>query len=344
MKSCPSPKFFLGHIRDILIVVLIGNVVTFFFNPDYINFWERIWMTSLYSLMIGSTLWKGNQFIGWLVHRRINSYKFPLKALRWSLAFMFVYSLVIIIIVNFIWYVIIFDNTILQMFQFGWISMIIEFLITIIITSIFFAIGFFKAWRESAVNEERLEKESILLQYNALKNQVNPHFLFNSLNTLTTLVYKDADLSARFIKQLSEIYRYVLEHKDTELVSLREEMNFCEKYMYLQKIRHGESLKINFDFKDDHLIRVVPLSLQLLLENAIKHNEVSEENPLEISVSIQDEYIVVSNKLQIRKSIPESGGIGLDTLKQRYAFLSETPFQTKQENGVFNVFVPVLKI
>lgn len=244
---------------------------------------------------------------------------------------MFIYSLIAIIIVNYIWYVWIWDWTISKMFSSGYPSMIIEFVVTIIITSIYFAIGFFQAWRESAVNEERLQKESIKLQYNALKNQVNPHFLFNSLNTLTTLVYKDPDLSAKFIKQLSEVYRYVLEHKDSELVNLDEEIAFCKHYIYLQQIRHGDNLKTNINIPANQPIMVVPLSIQLLIENAIKHNEVSDDHPLEITVDIEDQFIVVKNNLQLRTAIPDSGGIGLDTLEKRYTFLSDQHFSSEKQ-------------
>lgn len=333
----------LGHIRDLIILIIIGNIIGFLFNPHPDNLWLHIRIASLYSLFIGGTLWKGNQFIGWLVHRKIDSHKYPYKALLWSLVLMLVFSLIDIFIVNYIWFVWVFNRTISQFFQEGFITMVIDFGVTVIITSIFFASGFFQAWRESAVNEERLQKESIRLQYNALKNQVNPHFLFNSLNTLTTLVYKDADLAARFIKQLSEVYRYVLENKGTELVSLEEEISFCKKYIYLQQIRHGDSLKVDFNIAENHAIRVVPLSIQLLLENAIKHNEISEENPLQIVVETGEGSIIIRNNLQARKVIPESGGIGLDNLRQRYAFLSNKPLETRNDYGNFTVSIPLIK-
>lgn len=343
MKNFNKTRIVLSHLRDLLIVILIGNTVSFLFSMDLTNIWERFWIGSLYSLFIGGTLWKGNQFIGWFVHRKIDGIKQPYKALRWSLGSMFIFSLVDIIIVNYIWFVVVFDWTIHQLFSRGLLTMIIELAITVVITSIFFASGFFRSWRESAVNEERLEKESIRLQYNALKNQVNPHFLFNSLNTLTTLVYRDADQAARFIKQLSEVYRYVLEHKDSELVSLKEEIAFCKHYIFLQKIRHDKNLEVEINFNPDESIRVVPLSIQLLLENAIKHNEVSAENPLQIKVGIERDYIVVTNNLQPRSAIPDSGGIGLETLRKRYDFLSNKKVITEKKNGSFVVYIPIIR-
>ena len=341
---CPkNQRAILGHIRDLVLIVFIGNFISFLFNQDFSDFWHRIEIGSWYSLMIGGTLWKGNQFIGWYLSRKLDYNKRPFFTLRVNLISMFIYSLIAIIIVNYIWYVWIWDWTISKMFSSGYPSMIIEFVVTIIITSIYFAIGFFQAWRESAVNEERLQKESIKLQYNALKNQVNPHFLFNSLNTLTTLVYKDPDLSAKFIKQLSEVYRYVLEHKDSELVNLDEEIAFCKHYIYLQQIRHGDNLKTNINIPANQPIMVVPLSIQLLIENAIKHNEVSDDHPLEITVDIEDQFIVVKNNLQLRTAIPDSGGIGLDTLEKRYAFLSDQHFSSEKTDSAFVVKIPLIK-
>lgn len=333
----------LGHVRDLVLIVIIGNFITFLFNPDVTNFVEHVPTWSLYSLMIGGTLWKGNQFIGWYLAQKIDYNKYPFKALRWNLISMFIYSLIAIVVVNYIWYVWIYGRTISQMFNYSYVSMIIELVVTVVITSIYFAIGFFQAWRESAVNEERLQKESIKLQYNALKNQVNPHFLFNSLNTLTTLVYKDPDLSAKFIKQLSEVYRYVLEHKDSELVSLDDEITFCNNYIYLQQIRHGDNLKTEIDISAGKQIMMVPLSIQLLLENAIKHNEVSDDNPLKISVQLKDDFIVVTNNLQLRSAIPDSGGIGLETLKKRYAFLSDKHISIEKTSASFIVKIPIIK-
>ncbi len=343
MKIKAFIKNILGHLRDFIIVILIGNLISFLFNQDYSNFWLRVEINSIYSLMIGGTLWKGNQLIGYLVSKKIDQNRFPFQALRWELSLMFVFSLLDIILVNYIWFVVIYNWSPDRLFSNIYTTMIIEFVVTIIITSIFFAIGFFRSWRESIVREERLQKESIKLQYNALKNQVNPHFLFNSLNTLTSLVYRDADQSARFIKQLSEVYRYVLEHRDTELVNINEELEFCKKYIFLQQIRYGEALKVILEIPGNTAIKVVPMAIQLLIENAIKHNQITEDKPLEIRIFLDGDYITVANDLKPRKTVPDSGGIGLDTLKQRYTYLSQHTVKINNENKKFTVMIPVIK-
>lgn len=333
----------LGHFRDILIIIIVSNLVAFMFNPEYVNIWGRIKMNSLYGLLIGVTLWKGNQYLGWFIGRKFDFNKQPYKTLRWSLISMLIYTLIAILVVNYVWYVLIYDSTVGQMFKWGYSSMIIEFIITVVITSIYYSIGFFRAWRETAVNEERLQKESIKLQFRALKNQVNPHFLFNSLNSLTSLVYQDQDQAAKFIKQLSEVYRYILEHKDNELVSLADEISFSEKYIFLQKIRHGESLRVNIHTTNETQHFVVPVSLQILIENAIKHNEVSEENPLTINVFSNGDYIHVVNNKKHKNILKESGGIGLSTIRARYSFLTDKKVITNETDDSFEVLIPLLK-
>lgn len=333
----------IGHLRDFLIIIVVSNVVAFLFNPDFNDIWGRLKMSTLYGLMIGGALWKGNQFVGWYIGRKIDFNKQPYKSLRWSLISMLIYTIIAIFVVNYIWYVLIHGHSVQQMFNWGYLSMIIEFIITVVITSIFFSMGFFQVWREAAVNEERLQKESIKLQYKALKNQVNPHFLFNSLNSLTSLVYQDQDQAAKFIKQLSEVYRYILEHKDNELVSLADEISFSEKYIFLQKIRHGDSLHINIDTSNESQHYVVPVSIQILIENAIKHNEVSEDNPLTINIFSNDEYIHVLNNKKPKTVLKESGGIGLSTIRARYSFLADKKVITNETDETFEVLIPLLK-
>ena len=345
METNCKKRIILGHLRDLLIVVIIGNFITFLFGAS-IEYLLSL-RTSAYSLMIGGFLWKGNEAVGYFIGKKIDIYKHPVKApkwLRWSLISMFVYSVLIIILINFFWTVIIWGHSTASLFKNGTlITMIIEFGITIAIASIMYSISFFKAWREAAVNEERLKKESIAHQYKALKNQVNPHFLFNSLNTLSTLIYKDQNLAAKFTKQLSEVYRYVLEHKDSEVVTVNTEVEFVEKYLYLQRIRHGDNLQTGIDIKNCNDKMIVPLSLQMLVENAIKHNVISEDDPLKIRIYNTETYIIVENNLQKKSSIADNGGIGLSNIKARYEHLTDIPLTIEESSDIFKVKVPLIK-
>jgi sensor histidine kinase YesM len=217
-------------------------------------------------------------------------------------------------------------------------SLVITFLIS------FFLHGreFLLRWKESAVEAERYQKENAMAQYESLKSQVDPHFLFNSLNVLTNLVYEDADKSAKFIKQLSEVYRYVLETRSKELVALEDEMKFVNAYLYLQQIRFGYKLIIQNNLNGQKGL-VPPLVVQVLVENAIKHNTISEEHPLTIRISSGGESVIVENNIQKKMGLREdSTGIGLGNTRKRYEFLTDRKMEVEEGSGKFKVTLPLL--
>ena len=153
---------------------------------------------------------------------------------------------------------------------------------------------------------------------------------------------KDADLAERFIKQLSNVYRYVLESRDKEVVPLSEEIEQLEAYIFLMKIRFGESLKVNINAPDldGH---IAPLTLQMLVENALKHNEVSRSHPLSIDVFLaENAWIVVKNSIKSRNSVGESTGVGLENIRSRYKFLSQKEVVISQNDGFFTVKIPII--
>ncbi|PZX58053.1 sensor histidine kinase [Algoriphagus chordae] len=199
-------------------------------------------------------------------------------------------------------------------------------------------------WRKSALEAEILRNEKLASQYQSLKDQLNPHFLFNSLNVLSGLVYENADKSAAFIQKLSRIYRYVLEAQKEELISLEKEIDFAENYLELQKIRFEESLKFSIEI-GDRTGNIPPLSLQLLLENAIKHNIVSEDNPLFIHIFRKENNLWISNTFQPKTSQTEpSTGVGLNNIKSRYQLLSNRNIEVIQTEDEFLVQLPILDL
>lgn len=173
----------------------------------------------------------------------------------------------------------------------------------------------------------KLQKENLQSQYDVLKQQVNPHFLFNSLNVLTSLIKLEPDLAEKFSEQLSKVYRYVLENKDYELVDLSTELNFLDAYIFLLNIRFVGKLTINLNIpNENHSDGIIPLAMQLLIENAIKHNVMSKQTPLVIDIFIDNQnYLNVINNLQARPSQISSTGIGLNNIMNRYQLLNLTP-------------------
>ena len=166
--------------------------------------------------------------------------------------------------------------------------------------------------------EQKLREEKQVFQYETLKNQVNPHFLFNSLNTLSSLVVTKPSLAETFINKLSYIYRYILENKDIEFVDLKTEIEFAEDYFYLHKIRDGEKIHLEITFNENRSYKILPISLQILIENALKHNSATNESPLRIVIRQEsDDSITVRNNIQRKMNIEHSSLIGLKNLAKR---------------------------
>ncbi len=213
--------------------------------------------------------------------------------------------------------------------------------ITLFISVFMHGRSFLSEWRNAAAEAERLKKEQIAAQYETLKNQVNPHFLFNSLNVLTALVHRDADQAEQFVRQMSKVYRYVLDSRNSETVPLEQEAEQLEAYVFLLKIRFNESFSAKIDIKSLQS-PVAPLSLQMLVENAVKHNEASKDNPLFVEVFEDNGYIVVRNNLQPKSIVSDSSGVGLSNIRARYAFLTDKPVEAGEVGAYYEVRVPLL--
>lgn len=195
------------------------------------------------------------------------------------------------------------------------------------------------------IRSEELEKQQLLNEIALLRTQVNPHFLFNSLSILSSLVHVDANLSEQFIEQLSRSYRYILEQKEQSLVTLRTELEFIKSYSFLLKIRFEKKFNLDIRLPDEILDnkKIAPLTLQLLIENAVKHNRMSEKEPLTVTITIENgEVLTVKNRLQPRATAPASTGVGLQNILNRYALLTERPVWAGEVEGEFVVRIPLL--
>lgn len=296
-------------------------------------------ITSFFSTLMWMIMWIGNDRLTHMISLRISWVDHPIKRL-------------VVGVISTVLFTILVAIGLLKSWEYSWgikfggysefitISLIITFLISLFLHGREFLLQ----WKRSAVEAEKYQKESIAAQYTSLKNQVNPHFLFNSLNALTNLVYEDQDKAAKFIKQLSEVYRYVLDTQSKEVVPMKEELEFLNSYLFLQKIRFGDNLTIEVNLSETKSM-VAPLALQLLIENAIKHNVVSSDDPLMIKLTSQGKFIVVENDLQRKSTIGEpSQGIGLENIRNRYKFLSPTPVEVIEAEGKFIVKLPIIEV
>lgn len=197
------------------------------------------------------------------------------------------------------------------------------------------------------VENQQLKTENLKNQYETLKNQLNPHMLFNSLNTLYALVRENPDKAQDYISQLSKVMRYTLK-QDSDIerstISLQEELNFINSYIYLLKMRFEDNISFVFDIDNSLLMKKIPrMAIQLLVENAVKHNEISNRNPLHITIrTIDDETLEVANNLQPRRGATTSTGIGLNNLRKRYQLLFNKDIEIQEkENNIFSVKIPL---
>lgn len=219
----------------------------------------------------------------------------------------------------------------------------VAFFIAIVVTLIFYGVYYYKYHKEKQVKEQKIIAGTASARFDALKNQLDPHFLFNSLNVLTSLIDEDPNQAQKFTTSLSKVYRYVLEQKNKDLVTVDEELNFARTYVRLLKMRFEDS--IVFDIPEKSTIpeaKIVPLSLQLLLENAVKHNVVTATKPLHIKVSEEHGMLVVSNNLQEKQVVKKSSGVGLQNIRQRYDILTDREVIIEKKAAEFSVKLPML--
>jgi two-component system LytT family sensor kinase len=215
--------------------------------------------------------------------------------------------------------------------------------ITLTIISVFHIIYFYNRYQKNKIKEQKVIAGAANATFDALKNQLDPHFLFNSLNVLTSLIEENPKNAQKFTTSLSKVYRYVLEQKNKDLIPVDEELNFARTYMSLLKMRFEDSIIFEIpDHATNPESKVVPLSLQLLLENAVKHNMVTSSKPLHIKIYEKEGMLIVENNLQSKQIVKKSSGVGLENIKQRYQLLSNKTVSINQQASRFAVAIPML--
>ncbi len=211
------------------------------------------------------------------------------------------------------------------------------------VMAIYEAIYFYYQLKASIEEREQAKQAQIRSELAGLRNQVNPHFLFNSMNTLMNIVIEDQQLAVNFLKKLSKVYRYVLENREAQTIPLRQELDFIHSYVFLQKERFKGNLEVKIDIADHHLDQhIIPLSLQILFENAIKHNIISRRKPLLIEVFVNEGKLVILNNLQRKEQVMDSTKVGLENIKTRYRFFTEETVEVKENEQYFAVAIPLL--
>lgn len=331
----------LTLLRDFLILILIGNTIGFFLFRNDVYSFPVFFLHSFYSIVVGYPLWKGGEWIVKFLDKRIPWLRHPVKRLFYQIAALILFCTLVIVVFTF--FIVLFTSKVSFWNVFSSSIKGLEITLTIMIlgTIVTNCVLFFNNWKKAAVQQEKLKLEHLALQYETLKSQVSPHFLFNSLNSLTSLIESDPGKAIQFVKKLSEVYRYMLDQRNNEIVSLDEEMAFVGSYVFLQKIRFQDKLIVSINLKTMRGSKVIPLSLQMLVENAIKHNVISSEQPLKIEISdTGDGYLRVRNNIRPRTPAQGSTGVGLDNIKKRYEFFTNRPVRISVDSGYFSVEIP----
>jgi two-component system LytT family sensor kinase len=211
-----------------------------------------------------------------------------------------------------------------------------------IVMSMLFSLNFFKNWEVEIKENEQLKKNELDLQNRALRNQLNPHFLFNNLNTLSGLIQEDPLIANEFLKEMSDMYRYILNSTDKEVVPLKDEIQFAENYNRLLKKRFGKNFNYSIEVSDLNYM-LPPISLHLLLENIVKHNRIDNEYPMHFTIQQNEGYLYVKNKINLKNNV-DSTKKGLHILAEQYKFLTKKTIVINNENNSFLVKLPLLKI
>lgn len=303
-------------------------------------FLYRFLMTMLYTVSI----YMVNASVFIMLDSRFKNDRFPVKRLSIGFLISFTATVVIIFMLRILEEVYIENKSFDEFWHNERLANYLVAIIVYLFVSLFMhAVYFYKALQEKKFKEQKIIAGTASAKFESLKNQIDPHFLFNSLNVLSSLIEENPDNAQRFTTSLSKIYRYVLEQKDKDLVSVEEELQFAKIYMDLLKMRFEDSLTYEVDNDvPNPEARVVPLSLQLLLENTVKHNVVSQKRPLHIKITVDNDMLCITNNYQKKEVLQGKQGVGLQNIISRYGIITKRKVLITQSENEFTVKIPIL--
>ncbi len=346
-RKRPSPKT-AAMIRDtylrLLFIPLLGIMipaVSGIITYKKYNTAEII-AANLYFILTSFCIWAGCQWIHGKMRPLYKVTANPFAKIFFVCAVSALYGASIGGIFTLVWYK--FSREVFS-WQKLWLFMAASSLAVIVFTLVYEILFLSKERELDTKIVDQLDKERSYAEMEALKNELDPHFIFNSLNTLSHIISESPEKAQSFNSKLAKVYKYFLINKDKELISLRDEMEFIENYFYLLQIRHDHKLllEISLDGENEGKIMILPCALQVLVENAIKHNEFTEANPLKINISMNGQYLKVSNNTLPKPYLVNSTGIGLKNLRSRYKLVFHKDIIVQNTTDHFIVKLPVMK-
>lgn len=329
--------------RNQLIVssVLTGAVFLILYSTSADR---ELYLTASWLVITLILVWVFNHFLTRKLDRVLPWLEHGTKRFYWQLGVGILMSLIII---NISYFILKFGLTTAPPNEGQILSMnVIGILILLPTISINFGIQFLSNWKTAQVNSETFQKETIRAELTTLKNHLDPHFLFNNLNILSSLISIDTELSQTYLEKFADVYRNILKSSKEELVTLNEELRFIASYLYLLEIRFEDTIQTFIDIESKaHMLYLPPLTLQMLIENAIKHNAISEVRPLKIHISCQNGYLSVKNTLREKKvDMRNSGKTGLENIKKRYSYFTDKEVQVFKNPDNFIVKIPLVDL
>ncbi|ANE51019.1 sensor histidine kinase [Flavisolibacter tropicus] len=325
-------------------IAFLSHII--FFNEEHMGADDGFTSWQIYLIAIAEALllWETNRLVIHYFHKRYPS----LHQTRQRILGWFVGCMLVTIVIRYlnIWF---YDKTLFWGYVFPpegyWYNIFIALLFVAIVAGIYETIFYFQQWKRTFAEKEALKIEQLQTQLDSLKAQINPHFLFNNLGSLSSLIMEDQLQAVRFVNELSSVYRYVLQANDKHLTTLESELAFIDNYFHLLKTRFSEGIVLNNEIDDQHLSYLLPpLTLQLLIENAIKHNAILPESPLVITLYTREtDSLIVVNNLQKKSSLLTSNKLGLRNITTKYRLLNQKEVLIKQTDKTFQVSLPLIK-
>ncbi len=328
--------------KELLLILFMSSIMAYFMGLNQSQEWQYMWKRFAITYIIWLVMWFGNSYVSYLIDGVYSWLKDPGKRFALGVLAAAVFSVLAMLGLKVLFVLMIgisiTDNSPA--------ILVLTAGISVLVLSGMYLRHFLFSWRALTLREEKMKNEVLITNFEMLKSQVNPHFMFNSLNTLTSLIYQNQDLAAKYVGQLSNVYRSVLSSGKNEVVTLDEELKMLESYIFLQSIRFENRFKVEIDLsKDARKKHIPPMVLQMLVENCIKHNEITEENPLLIKLYTEGELVCVKNKIAKKQVLPgDNSSIGLTNIKARYELLSDTPIEIIDNGNEFIVKLPLLLV
>jgi len=324
-------------------ILVLSLAITFLFFTNYDQGFRGFIISYFWMLVICTTQWLGNSYIYRLLDKKYSWHDHLLKRAIYGSLAIIAYSATAYMVVQVLMFKLVVGSLPENPLSWGLRTSYVAILISFVVSLIVVAIAFFQNWKHSLLVAERFKTEMLMYKYESLQNQINPHFLFNSFNVLSDLVYVDQKKAVDFISQLSQLFRYVLDSRDKELVSIKVELEFIEAYTYLLHTRFEDKLSIQQEFEAGEDEMIVPMTLQLLIENCVKHNEISISHPLTIRIVRNDDSLRVENNLQPISTPPDSKQMGLSNIRQQYRYFTDKEIVISETKHSYSVEVPVIK-